>query len=391
MFRKTIADDQRWAERSGFWAEQTSVDAPVTRQTREDRPLIVLSGHGVRLHVQNGSLVVQNGFTHYPQKREEWRFFSGDWRLPSRIIVLDGKGGLTFHALRWLAERDIPLVHIDWQGKVLHVVGGNGYAIDRGLAEAQRDARTNGAGLKLCRELIAEKIANAMETLCVAFPPSPPVERASQKMGQATERLRRNPPRSFAELQLIESHAGQAYFAAWKSFPLRWKGTGRRPIPDDWARIVARKSRKSGDNRPNQFATHPMNAILNYAYAVLETQVRSHVIGAGLDPAIGFMHGLKARHQSALVYDLMEPFRPIVDRQLLDFVQRTTFTPADLTITSKGVCRLNPELARNVVRMTVAEAAASERVFASARLINSFRARTCVRLRDNRGKEKLSL
>jgi hypothetical protein len=44
--------------------------------------------------------------------------------------------------------------------------------------------------------------------------------------------------------------------------------------------------------------------------------------------------------------DLMEPQRPIVDRKVLEFVQAKTFHPADFTIRSDGVCRLNPEMAR---------------------------------------------
>ena len=109
MFRKPALtiDDRDWSARCAYWAVQAGSTASKPRQTRKDRPLLVLSGHGVRLYVDNGALIVQNGFTHHPQEREEWRFFAGEWRVPSRIVVLDGKGGLTFHALRWLAEQDI--------------------------------------------------------------------------------------------------------------------------------------------------------------------------------------------------------------------------------------------------------------------------------------------
>ena len=45
----------------------------------------------------------------------------------------------------------------------------------------------------------------------------------------------------------------------------------------------------------------------------------------------------------------MEPQRPIVDRKVLEFVQAHTFHPADFTIRSDGVCRLNPEIARQLI------------------------------------------
>jgi CRISPR-associated protein Cas1 len=46
---------------------------------------------------------------------------------------------------------------------------------------------------------------------------------------------------------------------------------------------------------------------------VLESQVRMQVVATGLDPTIGILHG-NARGQHGLVFDLMEPLRPMVDR-----------------------------------------------------------------------------
>jgi CRISPR/Cas system-associated endonuclease Cas1 len=54
-----------------------------------------------------------------------------------------------------------------------------------------------------------------------------------------------------------------------------------------------------------------------------------------------------ARH--LLVFDLMEPERPKVDRAVLGFLKSEAFHPADFTIREDGVVRLNPELARRVV------------------------------------------
>src|SRR5262249_20276372 len=160
---------------------------------------------------------------------------------------------------------------------------------------------------------------------------------------QAARELKTHPPSSIDKLRGIEGGAGSAYFRAWHSFPLSWKGIGRKTIPDDWRRIQARSSLASGRHRPNRYATHPINAMLNYAYGVLENEVRTHVVAAGLDPTIGYLHGsYKDKH--ALVYDLMEPLRPVMDRRILEFVQQTVFTPADFTLSSDGLCRLNPQL-----------------------------------------------
>ncbi len=80
----------------------------------------------------------------------------------------------------------------------------------------------------------------------------------------------------------------------------------------------------SGKSDRNRNTTQPVNAMLNYAYGILEHQVRMQVVAAGLDPRIGFFHGAY-RDKVSLVYDLMEPLRPIVDWLILHFVRSTIF------------------------------------------------------------------
>jgi len=57
----------------------------------------------------------------------------------------------------------------------------------------------------------------------------------------------------------------------------------------------------------------------------------------------------------AFVFDLMEPEGPKVDRAVLSFLKSEGLHPADFTIREDGVVRINPELARTVVRLTVTE------------------------------------
>ena len=122
--------------------------------------------------------------------------------------------------------------------------------------------------------------------------------------------------------------------------------TNRMPIPDNWHSIGVRSSpyHLAG----NRNAAHPVNAILNYAYAALETEIRIKVVSDGYDPTIGIMHEGNDG-SSKFIFDLMEPERPKIDRAVLDFVKGQVFDPADFVIRTDGVCRLNPEMARMVV------------------------------------------
>jgi CRISPR associated protein Cas1/ApeA N-terminal domain 1 len=98
----------------------------------------------------------------------------------------------------------------------------------------------------------------------------------------------------------------------------------------------------------NRNAAHPVNAILNYAYAALESEIRIKAISDGYDPTMGIMHE-RSDGSSKFIFDLMEPERPKVDRAVLDFVRGHVFDPADFVIRADGVCRLNPEMARMIV------------------------------------------
>ena len=54
------------------------------------------------------------------------------------------------------------------------------------------------------------------------------------------------------------------------------------------------------------------NSLLNYGYGVLRSGVARAVAGAGLHPTLGIHHSNRL-NPLALVDDLMEPFRPVVD------------------------------------------------------------------------------
>jgi CRISP-associated protein Cas1 len=153
------SDDHEWAERSTHW-EQQNVWKPRRRdQKRKVRNPLILGGHGVRLRIDRGSLLIQNGFTHYPQQREEWRFFPGHPDLPSRIVVVDADGSITFDVLAWLSTQRIPLVQINWRGEAIVVGGASGYAADFELVRAQRAAQASKRQtIAISRWLVAEKI-----------------------------------------------------------------------------------------------------------------------------------------------------------------------------------------------------------------------------------------
>lgn len=362
-----IDDDAEWAERSAYWQQQTAWTPRRPHQKRRHRNPLVLGGHGVRLRIDRGSLYIANGFTHYPQRREEWRFFPGHPDLPSRIVVVDGDGSVTFDVLAWLSTQGIPLIQVNWRGESV-VVAGAGYAADPELVQAQRAARASKRRtMAISRWLVAEKIARSAETLTGCMEQSPARERALSELAASEEEMSGRPPQTIDALRGIEGRVAQAYFTAWRSMPLRWKGLGRKPIPEEWHRIGPRVAPNSKSNRN---ATHPINAMLSYGYAVLESQVQIAVVAAGLDPSIAYMHASGER-RSALVLDLLEPMRPAADGVVLGLARSNTFSPADFVLRDDGVCRLSPQLARAIADKTCVGMQIGPTLQAFGRLLSS--------------------
>jgi CRISPR-associated protein Cas1 len=75
-----------------------------------------------------------------------------------------------------------------------------------------------------------------------------------------------------------------------------------------WSLLFGREFRRdaNGDG---------VNGMLNYGYAVLRAGVARAVMAAGLHPSLGLKHANRG-NALVLVDDLIEPFRPIVDREV---------------------------------------------------------------------------
>jgi CRISP-associated protein Cas1 len=86
----------------------------------------------------------------------------------------------------------------------------------------------------------------------------------------------------------------------------RYWQTLSKALPDDF----------DFDKRSRRPAEDPFNAALNYAYGMLYGIVEGAVLSAGLDPQVGVLHA-DEYNKPVFAFDLIEPFRPWIDRVLL--------------------------------------------------------------------------
>ncbi len=134
----------------------------------------------------------------------------------------------------------------------------------------------------------------------------------------------------------FESQGAAAYWSVWRDLPICFPKSDLRRVPDHWRAFDTRKSPLSGSQR---LAANPVNAILNYLYAVLESEARLAAAALGLDPGLGFIH-MDAAARDSLACDLMEPVRPQIDAWVLDWITREPLKREWFFEQRDGNCRL---------------------------------------------------
>ncbi|MHA6288667.1 CRISPR-associated endonuclease Cas1 [Maricaulis sp. CAU 1757] len=346
----SAAKTDEWAERCRFWlAEYEAVIPKRKRRERQAHPLI-LTGNGMSMRVDRGALVIRDGLTHYPQDAKIHRLFPGQLENPPRVVMLDGSGDITLAALDWLAEQNIPLIRLRWDGRVISVVGQTGYAADPDKVAWQIATRKDErARVEFGIPLIRKKLEGTLRNLAEFFPESARRDRATKTAETILSELEQAPPATARELLGLEGKAASAYFAAWPTIPILWKDLEKNPVPEDWLTFKSRSALRAKKVPTNRRATHPVNAMLNYVYGMLEIRTRIQVIADGYDPTKGILHGDGISGRDGYVFDLMEPGRSLAERGIFAALNECQLTACDFPINNRGTCRLGHDLARRMV------------------------------------------
>jgi CRISPR-associated protein Cas1 len=215
-------------------------------------------------------------------------------------VVIMGNIQLSTPAMALLLQRDVDVVFLSSRGKFrgrLMTTGSQFAELRHRQLRMMDDER---AVLAVARELVAAKLANQASLL----------ERwgaraAAREIGRDAKKAHR--AGALDSLRGHEGAAGARYFAAIKML-----------IPDEWG-----FTRRLYHPPPD-----PVNALLSLGYTLLLKDTTAAVQLVGLDPFPGFFHALDYGRPS-LSLDLMEPFRPLVDRLVVGWVAEAKVTPRD--------------------------------------------------------------
>lgn len=263
---------------------------------------LYLTEPGALLRRKDGALVVE--------REGEVRL-----RLPvdgvGRVVLWPG-AQVTTPALRILCRARVDVALLGRGGRFLGALTApvSGSLVVR-AAQFRRFADP-GFALAEARRIVAAKVAAQRDGLAR-------LQRSGVAVGEARARLDAAAAAvDAAELETlrgVEGAAARAWFSTWAA--------ALRP---PWA--VARRARRPPPDAPN--------ALLSFGYTLLGHEVAGDLEARGFDPRLGVYHVVHPG-RPALALDLMEPWRPAVDRLVRATLNRGAVQPEDFAAGDRGV------------------------------------------------------
>ena len=137
----------------------------------------------------------------------------------------------------------------------------------------------------------------------------------------------------------MEAKAAADYWRGFADRGLREAKGGN--LPRTWFRFANRQ--KGAGFLGSKNASHPINAMLNYAYVVEAGRLAKALAARGLALQIGYLHSDKTGRNS-LVWDAIEPLRPIIDAKVFRYLEGREFKRRDFVQTSASTYRLERDI-----------------------------------------------
>lgn len=290
--------------------------------------ILSLSGYGLNIHVDEGKLVVKDGNT-YEKEPQEQRFRRKTINFDK--IVIDGtSGNITIPAIRWLMKQKRDIAILNWNGKLVTSITpmlANQGVIKLAQYEARKDPKKQ---TEIAKWLIKQKIEGSirvfdwLKTHYKDFSYNPVIYKYLQDLEKAE---------SVNAVIRIESIVSKLYWNKLASvFDKKWEFFLR----NYWI------------NKGTRDADDPINALFNYGFSVLESEIWKVVNTVGLEPYLGFIHKTHT-DKAPLIYDLQEPFRWLVELVIVKILYKKMVTKSDFITTDEGNVRLKPNTVKIVL------------------------------------------
>jgi len=300
---------------------------------------LLLSGFGISINVDKRKLIINNKI-----KNQNLEFY------PHKInhdgIVIDGHyGNVSFEAMRWMAKHNISLSLLNWNGNLLSVTlpdmpKSGKLRVTQYQKYLDKDFRFN-----IAIKLVDNKINNSLNLLkeLSRFYNVVNVINFKRSVDEEENHFKT----SLKRFNVKDSHDSLKFLKTLMTYEgriatLYWSELGK--IFKILNPAFNFKTRKSKESSRNYNASDEVNALLNYGYSILESEIRKAINSVGLDPSIGFLHEI-TQSRTPLVYDIQELFRWIVDLSVIQVLEQNNLKKSDFIITENYHTRLKESTA----------------------------------------------
>ena len=249
-----------------------------------------LKGYGFSVKLHDSKIQLKNKYDPFAESQtEEWFVHN----MPYEKIVLQGNGYISTEALKLITENNRQIVLLDHEGNPSTIMTG---LMSSWTSTDYRIGQYDTFRNKTKRQYLSKQIVKAKLDSQIKFLEST----KSKDVLAGLEKIK-----NFEKTTLNDPN------------PLGHEAKIARVYFDSFAKLIPTKYNFESRNQSTQRiaknkATDVINALLNYGYSVLASQIAKYVNGFGLDAYYGFYHKRHSGFQ-ALVYDLIEPFRWLVD------------------------------------------------------------------------------
>ena len=287
---------------------------------RDDRLAVYVQGQGYSVGLKGEVLEIRN----------KGKVVSEARLIEISQLSLFGNVQLSAQALRELASREVPIVHLSYGGWLNAVTTPPPHKNIELRRRQFATAADPAVCLRLARAFVIGKIRNTRTLLrrnARALPDGVLYQLAAG-------RRRAEGAESLESLLGMEGTAAREYFA---HFARMFKPAEGEEVPA--FEFTSRNRRPPRD---------PVNALLSFLYALLTKEMIVTLVGVGFDPYLGFYH--QPRYgRPALALDLMEEFRPLVaDSVAIGLINNGELRPSDF-IARAGAVALTEGGRRRVI------------------------------------------
>ncbi|KGK98714.1 CRISPR-associated protein Cas1 [Methanococcoides methylutens] len=287
--------------------------------------MLLLNGHGINMHVDGAKLHIKDGRFSTTEEPQEYVFSPKRMDIDS-IVVYGRSGSLSLEAIRWLIKHNVQTTMLDWNGKLLTTM----------LPSESTNVKTKFAQyhayedqdirVKLAKKFIEAKFSKSEAVLDYLKQRYPEIE-----YDFSDDKTKLEKAKSIREILGVEGGVAWKY---WNEYA--------KAVPEQYDF----KARTDNYRRANG-AGDKVNVMLNYGYALLESECLRAINSVGLDAHVGFLHEMNQSKYS-LAYDLQEPFRFIVDLAVMNLIEKGAMDNKDFVRTESFSLRLRPTGARKV-------------------------------------------